>query len=421
MATIYWEGKADAVAQVESGSIDSVDGTPSNNTFTVTIGGDTVSVTGDTDAATTAAALVVALNASTHPYFAAITWTNPSGGTVTGTADTAGVPFTAALSVSGAGTGSVTDFSTSTASSGPNDWSTAANWSGGAVPVAADDVVIDGSVNICWGLAQSAVDLDTLVIRQTYTGKIGLRYDAFATSADGDTVSPSKPEYRAHYLDIESDEVDIGFHAGPGTPTGSGRIKLDLGVHASTVTIHNTARTPNETGGYAVNLLAASASTKVYVRAAPGGVGIAMNEPHETTTVSLVSISDPSTDTVVATGEGVTVTTWEQAGGENALQAGATVTTATVDGGTLDVDGAFTITTLNVNGGTVYANNVPAAGAALGTSNVNGGALVGTRSTEARTWTTVNLYAGSSVEVDKDVVTLTNGITLAEGPLRVSA
>jgi len=78
MATIRWISGTIAVAQLETGSIDSVDATPANNTFTVTIGGVAISQVGDTDVATTAAALVVLLNASTQAYFAAITWANPS-------------------------------------------------------------------------------------------------------------------------------------------------------------------------------------------------------------------------------------------------------------------------------------------------------------------------------------------------------
>ena len=73
MATLYWRGDATAVAQVHTASIDSVDGTPANNTFTVTIGGVAIDAVGDTDVATTATNLRASLNASTHPYFAAIT------------------------------------------------------------------------------------------------------------------------------------------------------------------------------------------------------------------------------------------------------------------------------------------------------------------------------------------------------------
>ena len=39
MAVRYWKPRTVAVAQVDTGSIDSVDATPSNNVFAVTIGG----------------------------------------------------------------------------------------------------------------------------------------------------------------------------------------------------------------------------------------------------------------------------------------------------------------------------------------------------------------------------------------------
>lgn len=412
MGTLYWEGKADAVAQVSTGSIDTVDGTPANNTFTVTIGGVAVSATGDTDVSTTATALRAALNASTHPYFAAVTWSGSSGD-ITGTADTAGVPFVAALTVSGAGTGSVTDFSDTTASAGPNHWDTADNWDTGAVPVASDVVYIrDSSVNICWGLAQSAVDLNELHIEKTYTGKIGLDYRSFATSADGDTLDTSKAEYRDTYLAIESDAVELGYHAGPGNPNGSQRIKLDLNVHAATVTVHDTARSPSETGKPVVRLKANSSSTDVFVRGAPGGVGIAAGLPGETSTVRKVSVSDDGGDTRVHVGDGVTVTTYEQKGGQNVLRAGtATVTTVDVQGGNLTLEGDQVVTTLKIEGGTVVSNVT----GTIGTVTHDGGTLDLTESNQARTITTHNLkYVGGSpvgtVLADPDVITWTNGI-----------
>jgi len=72
------------------------------------------------------------------------------------------------------------------------------NWDPPEVPASADDVYFeDNAVNVCWGLDQNAVDLDELVIRQSYTGKLGLNSKVFATSSDGDTTNTSKPEYRA--------------------------------------------------------------------------------------------------------------------------------------------------------------------------------------------------------------------------------
>lgn len=403
MATKYFTGQATAVAQVASGSVDSVDGTPANNTFAVTIGGVAVSVVGVTSAAVTAGALVTALNASTHPYFAAVTWTNPSGGTVLGTADTAGVPFDAALTVSGGGTGAVTDFSDTTASAGPNDWSTATNWSDGSAPANGDDVIIEGvSTNICWGLDQSGVTLASLTVRRTYTGKLGLDRRVFATSADGETSS-DRPEYRPHYLEIGYDAAELGQHVGPGSPPGSQRIKLDNAKSgASTTVVHDTASSPSEAGFPAVRLLAGHANADLVVRGARAGVGIAMDEPGEVSTVGAVSISAGA----LFVGAGTTITTLTQAGGTSTLQAAATVTTVTVEDGVLTTEGDYTVTTLNANGGTVFCNHVKTSGNAITTLNLAGGTVDARQSTRARTWATVNPDEGALI-TDDAIVTIT--------------
>ncbi|MCP5017114.1 MAG: hypothetical protein GY938_17860, partial [Ketobacter sp.] len=248
MATKFWLGIADTVAQVHTASIDSVDGTPADNTFTVTIGGVAISAVGDTDVATTATALRASLNASTHPYFTGITWSGTAGDII-GTSDTAGIPFVAALTETGVGSGAVTDFAVTTASSGPNDWGAGDNWSDGSIPGNGDTVIFrENSVNVCWGLDQNAVTINDLFIEKSYTGKIGLDRSVLVTSADGETTVTTKPEYRDHYLKIDYDVLEIGKHVGAGNPTGSGRIKIDnqyTGV--STSTIFGTASVSTET------------------------------------------------------------------------------------------------------------------------------------------------------------------------------
>lgn len=404
MATKYFTGEADAVAQVWTGAIASVDATPANNTFTVTIGGVAVTVTGATSAAVTATNLVAALNASTHPYFSAITWSVVSSTSVRGTADTAGVPFVAALSKAGVGTGTVTDFSVTTACASPYHWDAADNWSDGAIPANGDTVIIEGlSTPILWGLAQSGVTLAQLTIRKTYTGKIGLDRRSVVTSSDGNTSNSAKPEYRQAYLDIGWDACDIGQHVGPGSPGGSSRIKLDNAKSgASTTMVHGTAIAASETGYPAVRLLAAHASATIIVRDAPGGVGIGMDEPTETSTVGAVSISGGA----LYIGSGVTLTSLTQTGGSCTLQAAATVTTVTVEGGTLTTEGDFTITTLNARGGQVFCNHIKSGGNAITTLNLAGGRVDGRQSQEARTWATVEPDLGSLL-VDDAVVTIT--------------
>jgi hypothetical protein len=407
MAIKYWEGKADAVAQVGTASIDSVDATPANNTFTVTIGGVAISAVGDTDVATTATTLRASLNASTHPYFAAITWSGTTGDII-GTADTAGVPFVAALTETGAGTGAVTDFAATTASAGSSDWSTADNWSDGIVPVNADTIIIaDSAVNISYGLDQNAVDLTLLTIEATYTGKIGLPYDLFTTSEDGDTTVATAYEYREDYLKIGADTVNIGQHNSPSTPAGSQRIKLNNDkAGAATMTVFRSASGSADTGKPAIRFLASNASIDIWIREAKGGVGIASDEPNETATVGVVSVSASESATKVFVGEGTTLTTYEQSGGTNILNAAATITMVEVNGGQLTIEGDYVITALNINNGIIYDNHIKTSGNAVTTLTILAGTLNFTKSAITRTIATLNPDGGTII-MDDDYVTVT--------------
>lgn len=408
MTTKYFIGGATAVAQVWTGVITAVDATPSNNTFVVTIGGIAVSVAGDTDVNTTATNLRAALNASTHPYFAAITWSGATGNII-GTGDVPGVPFVAALTKTGGGTGTVTDFAVTTACAGPSHWDTATNWSDGAVPVDADNVILANiSQNICYGLSQSSINLGYLRIEQTYTGKIGLPSFKFATTGtDAEVFNTTAPEYREQYLDIDFDTCDIGQHFGTGAPNGSRRIKIkNSTANASVITVHNTGSAPEETGMTAVQLITAHADHDVYVRGARAGVGIATGKPGETATVGTVSVSAEDSSTQVILGPGVTVTDYTQNGGNNQVQAAATITSVTVNGGILTLDGDYTVTTLTINSGTVYDNHKKTSGNAVTTLTINGGSLDLTGSSEPRTLATVN-PDGGSIKADFSVVIFT--------------
>ena len=296
MATKFWEPKATAVAQVSTVQITADDAA---TTYTITIGGKAESVAGSgTGVNDTASALQVVLDASTHPYFSAITWTVATD-TITGTADTAGVPFVAVSSVTG-GTGTIGAVSDTTAATGPNHWDEAENWSDGTIPATNDTVYVRGSaIPIAWGLDQAAVDLTQLYVDQTFTGKIGLRRDQFATSSDAATFDSTVPEYRDSYLDIGYDACDIGLQRGPGTANGSTRIKLDNDRAAASETrIHNTA-SAGENNKAAILLLAANANADVEVRLAPGGVGLGTDEPGETSTFGDVSVTDTTTTSSV--------------------------------------------------------------------------------------------------------------------------
>lgn len=116
--------------QVHTGSIDSVSSPPSSTTYRVTVNGSTQDYNGDTDVPTTAANIVASLNALGSAPWNAITWTNPSGGTIVATVDEQGVDYTCSLAVV-SGSGTATTFSITTTSkrfgiyrwdAGAGDW-----------------------------------------------------------------------------------------------------------------------------------------------------------------------------------------------------------------------------------------------------------------------------------------------------------
>lgn len=399
MATKYWLGVADAVAQVSTVQITAYDGA---TTYKLTVGGVEISVTGDTDADTTASNLADEWNSSTHPYCTGVT-ASVSTDTVTLTADTDGVPFVVTSSVSG-GTGTIGAVTASTASAGPNDWSTGDNWSDGSIPANGDTVIFkDNDINVCWGLDQNAVTIDDLFIEKTYTGRIGLDLAVFATSADGETTNSAKPEYREDYLLIDYDVLEIGKHVGGGSPSGSARIKIDnQNTGASTTTIFDTASVAAESALAAVRLLAASASADFYIR--DGSVGIGIDEPNETATVGDVYLEGSGAECYI--GDGVTITSYTQVDGTGLLQAAATVTTVKHINGTLRIEGDFTITTLTQEGGTIFDNHT-SSGNAITTANLNGGTMDATESSQARTWSAVNLGEDATLIGNSDYLTIT--------------
>jgi len=260
----------------------------------------------------------------------------------------------------------------------------AANWLPAGVPVSTDHVYFKNSSQDCDGdLDQSAIDLGSLTIEQSYTGKIG------TTSA---------------YLQISATVVKIGQHFGPSSPTGSGRIKLDLGTTAGAVTVYNTSSSPTETTKPPVRIIANQANTTIEVR--KGKVGIAF-DTGETTTIGSCTVSyiaHQKTDAEVIIGEGVTITTFEQTGGNNVLQCAAT--TVNAEGGSLLTTGSGAIATLNAKDGDVTSDST----GTITTLTITGGDVDFTKSAAARTVTNCTLDGPGSLKFDPAVVTFTNKI-----------
>lgn len=380
MATIYWRGDAPAIAQVSSATITAYD---ASTTYRVTINSKIVSVVGTGGTvATTAAALLAALQASTIPEFREVTWTNPSGAIITGTAATAGKPFTAASSVSG-GTGTFGSFSTTTTSSGPNDWSVAGNWSGGSVPTGSDDVYLqDSAVPVYYGLDQNAVTLTTLNLAASYTGAIGL--PPFNTGG--------YYEYRDTYLKISATTLNIG----QGLGSGSGSLRINLGTNASTVSV---ALTGQQTTQSTPALLIRGSHASNVLNATQGSIGLAA-EPGGTAQFPVVR----SADATLVCGTGCTLGAITQTGGD--VTVNSNVTTWTKTGGT-STQLAGTLTTITQDSaGTHYwqSTGTITTGTFRGPSSV----LDVSRDPRGRTLTNSTFTGGGYFLDPKSTITFTN-------------
>ncbi len=364
MAKRTWKGGNSAVAQVWKGTVTTTTG---GHTYIVTLtdsNGDTsvftYTLTGSEGSTTAvAAAFVVAWNLSTDPRISQITATSSSGQIIL-TADSGGVPFTASTS----GTGTWSGTGNTTANAGPYDWNDPANWVEGAVPTGSDDVVIQGTTPIKYGLNQSGTSLGAVNFQNT-----------------------------------------SGAHGNPGLPlrlsctsfnfSCTGISYINLGSSTVAPRITQTASAAAE--AYGLYLLGSGITTLRVEGAA--AVGLAINKG-ETSTAATIQCTGAGR---VGIGEGVTLTTLRQSSGTVYLNCGAT--TVLADRGNLYTAGSGAITTFTNNGATVTSNST----GTITTCNQYAGTADFLQSSVARTVTTFNLYGGT-LKMDPAVLTLTNKI-----------
>ncbi len=414
MSTYYYTGLAPLAAQVSTQTFGTYD---ASTTRKITIGGITISHVDATDLATSLTALAVLLNASTHPYFKYITWL-ATATTIQGTSDVLGMPFIMTGAVSG-GTGTVSNSGVqvnTTANSGPNDISVAANYSGGVYPSAADTVIFANSANnLAWGgLSVGSTGLAVMRQELSFTGKVGLDYLKFAITADGatyETIAPA-PEYRNVYLPIDAIQARFGDSSPLSSSSGSGRVMWNFGSTINcTVEIVATSNSTSDTGRPAIRFIANKTGHAINVRSAPGGVGICAEVPGETTTIGTINISDQTGTSKLVTGRGITInTSWTQDGGTNLLASDQTMPLIVVNGGTLTTEGAGAVTALNSYGGTTNHNS----SGTTSTITMRGGTLTGYGSAVARAWTTINIWHGSTLTFDPAVITASPSIVPQE-------
>jgi hypothetical protein len=217
------------------------------------------------------------------------------------------------------------------------DFNTAANWSVGSVPVSGDDVYFeDSSQSVTVNLDQSAMvgTYASVNFAQSYKGSAG-------TSAAA--------------LQIKADAIDIGYHNGPGAPTGSPLLNIDNGATACDFVVSN-AGTSADTAKSPVQIKGSSSSNTLVVY--KGKVSVGTGTTDTTTNFSLIDVtynSRQSSDSDVFIGPGVTLATLNILGGDVVLECAAT--DITIEAGTLITSGSGTITNLYVNGGVVTSNS----------------------------------------------------------------
>jgi len=188
MATVRYTGNAATRAQVTTLTVGS---STVGHTFVTTLNrkAETYVVASGTTS-DIATAIAAQLAAREEPDWREITF-EASGSTIVCTGPDDGTPFTLSLS----GTGTYSQATTSGTPSSPNDASIAANYSGNAVPSAADVLVFEGNdVSVKWGLTALAAIGLTVVRRASYGGQIGLP----------DWNPAGYPEYRTTHLQLKS-------------------------------------------------------------------------------------------------------------------------------------------------------------------------------------------------------------------------
>lgn len=385
MAYNYWRHASYSAAnQVDTFTI-TADSTSNTATWTLTLtlsNGDTETVTYTEDGSPTtteiATGLYNAWNASTKPHIAQITATNPSAGVFALTADTAGIPFSVALTNSDDGTSSKTS---TTANANPSDYGLGQNWSTDAVPTSSDNVVFDvGSTDILYTLNQSAVSIGAFTVAKGCSSVFG-RFDN------------GKPIY------LRIAPTSLRYE-------GNGSLAMfDIGS-ANISPVITSYGTPSATGRYAAYIKGSDIATLTVNK---GKVSVAAL-PNETTTVATLIVGYVSTlasDADVTVGSGVTLTTLNQAGGIATIGCAATTLTNAA-GSTLYTTGTGAYTTVNAYG-TAYLNS----SGTITTLNAYGTVDL-TKDRTARTITTTNLYNGAVVKYGSHV-TFTNKPSMA-GP-----
>jgi len=283
------------------------------------------------------------------------------------------------------GTASAATFTlaTVTASSGPNDISTAANWSVGSLPANGDDIwFINSASSALYGLtALAAVTPNSVNVDSTYSGTIGLP----KVNATG-----GYREYRQDFMQLATVATTVKVGTNPNNGPGSGRIKFDFQSYAAAIVGYSTGQAIEQ--GVPAMLIKGTNLTSLEMLLGTYGVAFFPGESATLPTINVGYTQSQQSDVSLVLGAGCTLTTVDMDGGQVLLQSNAT--TVQQDAGSLTVlAGAFTI--LVVVGGTCYYQSTGTVGTAkIGGS---GGTVDCSRDMRARQFSQIYGYAGGTL------------------------
>ena len=267
------------------------------------------------------------------------------------------------------------------AGTSPGDWGSTTNWSGGAVPVSNDDVVIaSGSRDITGSLNQSAVNLNSLKITSGYKGNIGGPGASLQINVTG--ASPTNCQFAmggqfiyfsgntAAAAGCKVDSTGTGtMYITGGTLTGSGAgtgAALTCGKQGNLVLTGVTIAS-GDVISCGMNITSDS------VLAGSGRIADLTNGRFYSTASNVGTIRLRGQANFTTFGSALTVGTLDVGTGSTYTHSSTgTITTANVFTGGIFMNGGygnFTVTTANLYTGSSYTPSVAGATGTAGTQN----------------------------------------------------
>jgi len=409
MAVKVWRGTAVGIKQVDTATVSGT-WTAGDEAY-LEINGSRLVVTigAATTVADVAEAVTAAINATSKTDSLVGTETRNFGGqelpelteiTASNTAtevvlegNTAGMPFTTTWPTpSTASTGDISA-TTTTAATGPNHFDNDDNWSTGAVPVAADQIVFqDSAIDCLYGLSQYSVTNCTIQIDSSFTGRIGLA-PRNANNYD---------EYRQRHLAIIPTTAARGIVIGGGPGNGSPRINLDPSTTAVQAVINFTASA--ESGTKAAVDLVNMAGATVAIRQGSLSLAATASNSASVATLEMTYNTQVATDALVYVGTKGRIDNINKSGGELRFvnTDGGTVASCVSRAGVVEFHGNIGVTFLDVQGGQVIWKST----GTLASPKVGGaGVLDFSQDADAKTVTNpIERYSNNSRIVDPNKV-----------------